>query len=154
MPGHKFSCTSCRGVFWRPRKTPCPACGGELQAVRKRNLPQVACVICGGLFAPRDAREKACSPECRRKNRQQSTAIASLRRYRARQAAGITRAQQTTPAQPWAWLERTFANDSERGGPKRKLLHVLEAQTEAGEWPYYDVLAGVGPSPIDECAFL
>ena len=141
MSGQKYICKPCNFSFWAPRKAPCLLCGGQTTSATAKERPEVPCEICGKMFPPRDARHGTCSPECARTKKLDAQAKASLRRYRARQAAGITRAQQTTPAQPWAWLERAFTNDSERGGPKRKLLHVLEQQTEAGEWPYYDVLA-------------
>ena len=154
MSGQKYICKPCNFSFWGVKRTPCLMCGGPTIGARIKRRPEASCEVCGTMFQPRDSRHTTCSPECSQKKKLARQAEASLRRYYARKEAGLPRAHRATKAQPWAWLERTLTDDSERGGEKRKVLHVLEQQTKSGDWPYYDVLAGVGPSPIDECAFL
>lgn len=149
MPGHKYICNACGITLWMPRKARCVSCGSPVSSAPS-NVPQKAsCVICGCEFKPRDSRHKTCSQECSRALMLRNAADAARRNYKGKRAAGWKPAQRDTRT-PWAWM--TLALDENgQASQRRTILHTLEEQTKAGEWPWQDPLAGVGPSLMDEC---
>lgn len=109
----------------------------------KKNKP-IACVICGCVFTPKSTQYTTCSDSCRDRNRKNFKAAWNRKRY-AKQVAD----HRATNTKPWAWLRRSVGDDGY--SHKVNVLDVLERQSADGDWPWHDVLAGVGPSLCDEC---
>lgn len=152
MPGHKYKCEACGAELWMAQKTRCPCCGAPVSAMAP-NVPQKAsCAVCKKAFKPRDGRQKACAV-CVPRYRAIKQAEMARKRY-ADGTGGHRTAPYTGPKepnrQPWAWMSGCL-DDSGRMSSKRTILHVLEDKTKAGEWPWQDPLAGVGPCLMDEC---
>ena len=152
MPGHKYICNACGITLWMPRKDVCVACGGVCSLAPSKAPQKASCAVCGNEFPPRDSRHKTCSPECSRTLMLRNAANAARLNYKGKRAVGWKPAQRDTRT-PWGWMALAL-DENGQASQKRTILHTLEEQTAAGEWPWQDPLAGVGPSPIDECPFL
>lgn len=149
MSGHKYICDSCGITLWMPKKALCVSCGAHVSPMPP-NVPQKAsCAICGTEFPPRDSRHKTCSPTCRRKLMLRNAADRARERYQTRRSQGFVREQRDTRT-PWGWMALAI-DENGQASQKRTILHTLEEKTAAGEWPWQDPFAGVGPSLMDEC---
>ena len=149
MAGRPQICLNpeCGAKAWRPAKGPCFICGGPTRTdYAKVCRGPIPCAWCGKTITPKNGRIKTCPApaDCSRQLRAKCQRESTARRYAARKAGQLPPPQR----KPWDWLRK---NVDERGGLPRKILHTLEQQSESGEWPFYDVLAGVRPSIMDEC---
>ena len=152
--GRNYTCGDCGLVAFYPAKVSCIGCGSA--DIAETKAPKSAtCILCRKPFKPRDSRQKACAV-CVPRYRALKQAEMARKRY-ASGTGGHRTEPYTGPKErayrPWQWLEGCMDKRG-RMSCKRQILHTLEAQTAAGEWPWQDPLAGVGPSPIDECPFL
>lgn len=149
--GRNYTCGACGLVAFYPAKTCCIGCGSTSLAETKAPK-STTCIVCHQAFRPRDGRQKACQV-CVPRYRAIQQAELSRKRY-ARGTGGHRTEPYTGPKeptrQPWAWMSGCL-DDSGRMSSKRTILHVLEDKTKAGEWPWQDPLAGVGPCVMDEC---
>ena len=71
-----------------------------------------------------------------------NAANAARLNYKGKRAVGWKPAQRDTRT-PWGWMALAL-DENGQASQKRTILHTLEEQTRNGEWPYPDVLAGVG----------
>lgn len=137
----KYVCDVCGLESTHGRIEPCKqnGCRGTMRrVVYQFHEAERKCLICGRSFVPRRRNQESCGGVCsdrldavRRRER--------IREYKARRHGAYV----STRA-PWFWLENT-----EDGRGKRMILHTLEEQTEAGVFPWPDVLSGTMPS-IDD----
>lgn len=132
-------------------------CGGNVREAISP-LPK-CCPMCGGTFKPRDVRQLVCSP-CAPMHRRIEAAKSARKRYADAKSRGggghnWNRGENATGTirKPWEWLHGVVDDDCRSTSAKRTILHTLEHLTETGEWPYVDVLAGVGPYTLDECQY-
>jgi len=151
--GRNYTCNDCGLVAFYPAKGCCIACGSADLAETK--APKSAtCILCHKPFKPRDSRQKACAV-CVPRYRALKQAEMARKRY-ANGTGGHRSEPYAGPKErvcrPWQWLEGCM-DERGRMSCKREILHTLEDKSAAGEWPWQDPLAGVGPSPIDECQF-
>lgn len=151
MPGHKYKCDACGITLWMVKKTLCVSCGGTVSPMPSKAPQKASCAVCGNEFRPRDSRHKTCSDECSRELALRKARDAARRAYAAKHAGGEKKPQRDTRT-PWGWMSSAL-DENGRASQKRTILHTLEDQTAAGEWPWVDVFEGVGPCLMDECPF-
>ena len=132
MSGTKrFKCDKC-GMLKTLRKNEVCICGGNLRHFSEP-IGEGNCHKCGRTFKKKRGNSKHCD-KC-------------VRKYEKDKPKEVSK-------YPWSHLVNVLDSHGRGTGKRRTLIHVLEDKTINGDWPYYDVLAGVGPCNLDDCPWI